>query len=161
MSSWIRADYYFDERSVLLLVGERDAREIGDLVREHQDSPNAMQFHLSQIINRCRPDLDGHILRFMSFCPQKRAWEMLVEHPSLPTMKMYEQASSQRLRLEDALPWDATTKVVAGVPLVAKTAKDIKEIVDTTLRNYIKDESTHKHFLPKKAMLADEPITVK
>lgn len=147
MSSWIKAEHWFKEQSALLVVGERDARDIGCIVREHQDDPELMREYLSKIVDACRPDLVGHTIWFMRFSPEKRAWEMYVNHPSLPNKERYAESPSQWLRLEDALP--------------PKTAKDIGEIVDATLRDYMKCEPNLKPLLPRKTTLADQPIIVR
>lgn len=148
MSSWIRADFNFGVRATLLVVGEREMVEIFGLVREFADTPEELADRLRVIIARCRPDLAGASIWSMSFSPLKRAWEILVEHSSLPPKAMLEETSVQMLRLDDALPWTAPTKVIANVPL---TAQDIGKMVDATLRNYIKGEEFR---------LADEPATV-
>ncbi len=105
MSSWIKAEYWFSEQAVLLTIGERDAREVCGILTVHQDDPEAMRAMLTELVNRCRPDLVGHTMWFMRFSPEKRAWEMYINHPSLPKNALYAEKPSQRLRLDDALPW--------------------------------------------------------
>lgn len=115
--SWIKANHMFDDRSALLIVGERDAREVGDLLRDNQESLDVLQEKLSGIINRCRPELVGHVIWFIEFSTEFRAWKMYVNHASLPRTPLYAVPAPQMLRLDDALPWTAPTKTTAGIPL--------------------------------------------
>lgn len=101
MTSWIKAKHFFDDRSALLVVGERDVMEVGNLLRDNQDHPDILQEKLSAIINRCRPELVGHVLWFIEFSVERRAWQMYVNHASLPKTSMYAIPKSQRLRADD------------------------------------------------------------
>jgi hypothetical protein len=112
-ASWIRADFDFGARGVNLIVGERDAEEVFGLVRELADTPEKLADQLRALIDRCRPDLAGATIWCMQFSTAKRAWEILIEHPSLQPRAMYEEAPTQRLRLEETTLADYRLKDLA------------------------------------------------
>lgn len=136
MSSWIKADFNFKQHGAILVIGRRQADEVLEIVKDLADTPDELEKALRAIIERNRPELANANIWHMSYSPSKMAWEVFIEHPSLPAKAMYEMATE--------------------LPLIPTTAKDIKEIVDTTLRNY--GRTPPKTLLPKKAVLADQSL---
>lgn len=126
MSSWIKADFRFPQRAAILVIGLRDAEDVFEIVKRHADTPDDLERCLREIIERHRPDLTGAILWHMSFSPPRMAWEVFIEHPSLPAKQIGQMATEIPLHLEDAGGewfnaernlWLADTKTVADVPL--------------------------------------------
>lgn len=138
MSSWIKADFNFKQHGAILVIGRRQADEVLEIVKEFADTPDELEKALRAIIERSRPELANVNIWHMSYSPSKMAWEVFVEHPSLPAKAMYEMATE--------------------LPLIPTTVKDLKEMVDTTLRNYIKAGDAAEPWMPKKAVLADESL---
>ncbi len=129
MSSWIRADYVFSHHAARFVIPEKDVFE--GLFSVLKNEPDAAEVWLQRLIESKRPDLLNANIEYLSFDPSMRAWVVVVGHPSLPKVHPGDVLNTFRLQ----------------------ATQDIKELVDTTLRNYIK-ASEHN-------ATADEFATVK
>ncbi len=136
MSSWIRADYVFSRHAARFVIPEEDVFE--GLFPVLKNEPDAAEVWLQRLIESKRPDLLNASIEYLSFDPGMRAWVVVVGHPSLPKVHPGDVLNTFHLR----------------------AAQDIKELINTTLQDYIKD---NKPLLPRKSIRAeaDEFVTVK
>lgn len=97
MSTWIRADYAFDEPCASIVIPERKTQEVTTFLRENRSNPEAMCKWLAELIEYERPNLKGVVLYGVQFDLRRLSYVVWAVHPSLPKRSMANEPEEIRL----------------------------------------------------------------